>query len=143
MNRRGILSAMGKAVGDGTILVMVRNPMLRGYIQYHRPRQKGKPRPAPEIVLGSDGMPLRREPILDDATWIGVQAALDRNGAHVTGNRRNASRLLQVAFCALCHKPLYADWHVRGYRIWHTYRCPGRSEAKAGPGRKCPARSVT
>jgi site-specific DNA recombinase len=157
MNRRGILSAMGKRWSDGSVLKLLRSPVLRGYV-YHwppwpegkRPRSERPPgrekRPGPEIVLGDDGMPLRREPVLDDATWTALQAALDRH-AHTTHTRRETakrrtSRLLRVAFCALCKRPLYAGYHKRAGGLFRTYRCIGGQESKTGSSDLCPARNV-
>lgn len=60
-----------------------------------------------EIVRGDDGLPVRREPVLDDSTWRQVQEALDRASRQKSGQRAGAAPLLRVAFCGRCGSPMY------------------------------------
>lgn len=137
LNRRNIPSAQGKRWGNGTVLRILRDPKLRGYIMHWPPRQPGQPRPAPEVTRGPDGLPVRREAVLDDKTWQALQEALDAHSSPESGARSNAALLLQVAFCAECERPLYCDSR-NGHRY---YRCSGRTEARAGTER-CTAPAI-
>lgn len=140
MNRRGIKTNYGKKWRDGTILAILRSPALRGFVMHYPPRKKGQPVPRPVPVLGDDGMPLRREPVMDDEKWFRLQTVLDRNGTRKSGTRRRASKLLRVVFCALCDRPLYVNYYRRDSRA--NYACAGIRETVAGPGNKCPARTL-
>lgn len=95
LNADGHRTAKGKLWDSATISAMLRNPVLRGYIMHD-----GQP------VAGPDGMPLQREPVLDDVTWHRLQAALERLSRKDSGVRHGGSLLLQVAFTHDGH-PLY------------------------------------
>jgi site-specific DNA recombinase len=142
LNRKGIKAPGGGRWTEGVVLKLLRNPALRGYIIHTPPVKKGQPRPNPQIVLGDDGMPLRREPILDDGTWHRLQDALDRNGRQGPVDRGRASRLQHVAYCALCRRALHSSWHmVQGKKV-RTYKCPGYRESRVGPGPLCTGRTI-
>ena len=90
------------------ILNILRNPSLRGYVMHD-----GQP------VLGEDGMPVQRTPILDDGTWAAVQAQLDRNGKPGSGVRTGSSLLLGILHCAECGQRLYIRRRKEGERYRH------------------------
>ena len=142
LNRRGILTPRGKRWAQPVLLRLLRHPGLRGYVLHTPPRQKGKPGGPAEIVLSDDGMPLKRDQVLDDETWLKLQAALDANAHNGGGHRRNASPLLRVAFCDLCGRPLYPNRRERRGQLERIYKCPGADEVRAGDGPRCKSRSV-
>jgi site-specific DNA recombinase len=142
LNRRGITTPRGKRWTQPTLWRQLRHQGLRGYVLHTPPVVKGRPRQPPEIVLGEDGMPLRREPILDDETWLKLQAALEGNSINRGGHRRNASPLLRVAFCDLCGRPLYPNRRMRRGHLERVYVCPGTSEILAGGKPLCKSRAV-
>jgi site-specific DNA recombinase len=84
-------------------------------------------------VRDDDGVAVRRGPILDDATWAHVQAALDQN-SQVRGTRRDASLLLRVAFCGRCGSPLHRHVRKLRNRRYDHYACAQRL---ASGGRQC------
>jgi site-specific DNA recombinase len=140
MNRRRVKTNYGKRWRDGTILAILRSPALRGFVMHYPPRVKGQPAPVPVPVLGADGMPLRREPIITDEKWFRLQAALDRNSTQKSGTRRHAAMLLRVAFCGLCERPYWNNGARRQGRA--SYACSGIREAVTGPGKRCHALTV-
>lgn len=103
LRERGGPSARGGRWDVGTILPILRNPSLRGYVMH-----------AGEPVRGEDGMPVQRTPILDDQTWHQLQARLDANGSPGSGVRAGAALLLGVIHCAECGHRLYIS--RRGWR---------------------------
>ena len=127
LRERGITTGQGKPWRTQQIGPFLRSPRRRGYVV------EG-PRSAPRLVLGGDGMPVRRTPVLDDETWFALQGVLDRNAERKSAVHTRASALLGVAFCALCGRKLYAD--VREARTRAYYVCPGRLD------NECAARSV-
>ena len=140
MRARGILTKNGKPFSDGRILEILRSPVLRGYVRYWPPKlpeQKGRTKP--QIVLGHDGMPLRREAVLTDDRWFALQAALDRNGQDSPAVRRDASPLLGVVVCLYCGSRLGYDPYQDSYAY---YRCPKTKATRSEPGKRCKARSI-
>lgn len=141
LNRAGTPAAAGGKWAAGSVAILLRSDVLRGYVQHWPPREKGAPVPPPRLVRGSDGLPLRRLAVLDDETWHRLQAALDANARPESGIRSNASPLLRVASCALCGRPLYRTTRERRGRTEADYRCRDSTEAHAG-GEPCTARQI-
>lgn len=105
------------------VLSILRNPSLRGYVV-----ARGG------IVRGDDGLPVTREPILDDETWAKLQAALDKKGSPGSGRANGQeSMLLGVAECGTCGKPLYIYRRKEGNRYRHAdgSECKGSYLASA------------
>jgi len=100
-----------------TVLSILRNPSLRGYVMH-----AGQP------VREEDGLPVTRTPILDDDTWGRLQAALDRQARPRSGTRSDGSLLLGVLHCGTCGARLYYGTRAEGAR----YRHPARSKCKGG-----------
>jgi hypothetical protein len=113
---RGIKTPRGgKRWSTEVVIGVLRNPALTGQVRWRG-----------ELVRDDDGMAVRREPVLDDATWGRVQAALDQNGQMRSGRRRDASLLLRVAFCGRCGKPLYRHLRTLRNRRYDHYACAAR-----------------
>lgn len=91
-----------------TVLAVLRNPGLRGFVVQSRPDGITSRYIEPKIIRDDDGTPVRREAILDDETWFSLQAALDRMSRGRGTPRSSGHQLLQVAFCGKCGAPLYA-----------------------------------
>lgn len=138
LNKAGTLSSHGRPWKATTLRKILRSDTLRGYVLHYPPRQPGRPVPAPVVVLGEDGQPVTREPVLDDQTWRRLQQALDRNAIPDTARRANPSLLLRVAYCGLCWRPLYRLAN-RGYVY---YRCAAMSAVHAGAGPRCESRMI-
>lgn len=102
-----------------TLLRLLRNPALRGYVTH-----QGK------IVRGEDGLPLRRESILDDDIWHALQARLE---IQPTGRKQShgPSLLAGVVWCGPC------STDRRMYVNRYTSRRPGRRETEINDYR-CP-----
>lgn len=98
------------------MLSILRNPSLRGYVMH-----AGQP------VRGEDGLPVTRTPILDDDTWLRLQAALDRQARPRSGTRSDGSMLLGVLHCGTCGERLYYGSRPAGDRYRHKAgsKCPG------------------
>ena len=128
LNERGILTGQDKRWQSQQMTPFLRSPRLRGYVT------EG-PRESRRLVLGDDGMPVRRTPLLEDDTWNKLQAKLDRNADRNPAVHTRASALLGVAFCNYCESPLHAD--VRSARASHAYyKCQHRRD------HGCPARQI-
>jgi site-specific DNA recombinase len=89
-------------------------------------------------VLGADGMPIRYEPILTDEKWNALQASLDDVRNPLRGERRAASYLLRIAYCA-CGEPLYVTSAGNGKRY---YRCRSRVAGKSCSNRMIPVEDL-
>ncbi|MEU2611573.1 recombinase family protein [Micromonospora sp. NPDC007271] len=115
----------------GNLLKMLRSHTLLGYSEMTETRTvEGKQEKVTRLVLGEDGLPLRRaEPILTHTEWGQLQEALTKNSNPKAGNRVGGSPLLRVAYCK-CGEPLYRN---RG-RAGMYYRCGLRARAS----RNCP-----
>jgi site-specific DNA recombinase len=100
--RKG-LESKGAKWSVHQVLLLLRSPHLRGYVQ-HWP-EPGKP----VIVRGHDGLPVRRVPILTDERWTELQAALDGRSQNRTQVRSDAAMLLQVAYCRKCGQALWGN----------------------------------
>jgi site-specific DNA recombinase len=140
MNRKGILTKRGHRWPKGRILEILRSPVLRGIVLYYPPKLPSqKIRPKPQFVLGDDGMPVRREPVLSDERWYALQAAPDRNSRDRGSVKSKASPLLGVVRCFLCGSRLTFNHYGGKYAY---YRCPKISERQAGYGNVCPAKAI-
>jgi site-specific DNA recombinase len=104
------------------IIRILRNPALRGYVTTAKSHEK------PQIVRDSEGMPIKRTPILDDVTWTRLQRALDAASQQKSGVRRDASPFLGVAVCGECGSALHAFRFTRRERKYAYYRCAGRAK---------------
>lgn len=93
-----------------SVLTVLRNPGLRGFVVQSRPDGSGRRYAQAKIIRNEDGKPVQREAILDDETWFKLQAALDRMSRGAGVPRSDAHPLLGVAFCGKdgCGAPLYA-----------------------------------
>jgi site-specific DNA recombinase len=89
-----------------SLIRIMRMPELTGLVTF-----KGG------IVRGHDGLPLRREPVLDDHAFVDVQAATDLASRPRSGVRLGASLLLRVAFCGRCESPMYRSWKASDNRL--------------------------
>lgn len=123
-NKEGILSQSGKRWIQSTLITILRNPVIRGYVMHD-----GK------AVLDDEGMPVRREGLIDDDTWARLQVALNKNAKPQSGAAYDANLLLRVAYCANCGEPLYG--HARKDRGYGYYQCATRRR-----GEQCQGRSV-
>lgn len=133
LNDLGVRTATGKHWRTHTLLEMLRNPVLRGCVMHYPKRVNGK-RSVPQIVLGRDGHEIRRQAVLDDETWNGLQAALDKNRTRQSGNRADGTMLLRVAECGLCGRPYWGDRD--------RYRCSGDQKASTPGADRCTASSI-
>ncbi|WP_141282896.1 recombinase family protein, partial [Pseudonocardia hydrocarbonoxydans] len=79
------------------------------------------------VVIGTNGLPVRRaDPVLTESEFRKVQAALSlRRGTAPKRRVRGVALLLQVIFCALCGRPMYAFHTNSGREGEHRayYRC--------------------
>jgi site-specific DNA recombinase len=117
LNANGTATAQGGRWYASTIGIMMRNPALKGYVMHD-----GQP------VRGDDGMPVRRDAVLDDATWTDVQGKL---GAVRRVNRQDGTALLDVIVCAGCGAKLYlSQWMAKGRRQGY-YRHAGKTACTA------------
>jgi site-specific DNA recombinase len=123
LNSEGIPSQGGNAWLSSTMIRLLRNPVIRGYVMHDG-----------QIVRDDDGMPVRREALIDDEMWTQLQARLDANATPRSGAVSDANLLLQVAFCT-CGQPLYG--HARKGRGYGYYQCKTRRL-----GGKCETRSI-
>ena len=116
LNAEGVPTPQGGTTWRPTsVLTVLRNPVLRGYVTQTQPNGAGKRYDEPKIIRNDDGTPVRRKPILDDETWFKLQAALDGMSRGQGRKRSDGHPLLGVAFCARldeaenkCGAPLWA-----------------------------------
>ena len=105
------------------IIHIFRSPVLKGYVVANG-----------EVVRDSDGLAVRREPVMSDEVWSAVQTALDAGSQDHSAKRSDATFLLHVAYCGECQAPLYLQAKkARGYGY---YVCSGRAQGR------CRARSM-
>ncbi|WP_158939288.1 recombinase family protein [Streptomyces sp. NRRL S-87] len=98
------------------------------------------------LVRGEEGAPiLQGEPLIDDATWYGLQD--DALKARASGNvvrRKDAHPLLNVVVCGACDRNMYLNWYTerkggRGEKAKLTgvkkqvFRCNGKYHAPGEP----------
>ena len=148
LNAEGVPTPQGGTTWRPTsVLTVLRNPVLRGYVTQTQPNGAGKRYDEPKIIRNDDGTPVRRKPILDDETWFKLQAALDGMSRGQGRKRSDGHPLLGVAFCARldeaenkCGAPLWALRQTNNQRknggVWQYYACSNRNHGK------CKARGI-
>lgn len=125
-----------------SVLTVLRNPGLRGFVVQSRPDGSGRRYAQAKIIRNEDGTPVRREPILDDETWFRLQAALDRMSRGAGVPRFDGHPLLGVAFCGKdgCGAPLHAlrqtSKHRKNVKTYEYYACSARHD------RECDAKGI-
>jgi hypothetical protein len=92
-----------------SLTAILRPPILVGQIPH-----------ADGIVRDEDGMPITRDPLLDQDTWNRLQLVLDRKTQSRTSKR--SSPMIGALFRAKCESPLYLQ--RRSDRPTLFYRCP-------------------
>jgi site-specific DNA recombinase len=125
LNEKGIRSPAGGRWHAQNLIRIMRSASLKGLVV----TAKG------EIVRDDEGMPVRRQPVLDDNTWARLQQELDSASHPVSGHRSDAALLLRVAFCGACSSPMYAQRGRRQGRDYEYYVDSGRKHG-------CQARAV-
>lgn len=117
MNERGIGSPGGGRWHAQNLIRILRSPVLRGLVTTDA-----------GVVRDDEGMPVRRQPVLDDNTWARLQQVLDSASHPVSGHRSDAALLLRVAFCGACSSPMYAQRGRRQGRDYEYYVDSGRKD---------------
>jgi site-specific DNA recombinase len=110
---------------------ILRNPTLTGHITYGYVRSSDGTETY-KLVRDDDGVPIRREPILDDETFAALQKALIRP-PRGPGHRWDASPLLRVAHCAECDAVLYSNRFKSRGTQYAYYICSKQCGAGAVP----------
>jgi site-specific DNA recombinase len=118
LNEKGVRSPAGGRWHAQNLIRIMRSASLKGLVV----TAKG------EIVRDDEGMPVRREPVLDDSTWARLQQELDSASHAVSGHRSDAALLLRVAFCGACSSPMYAQRGRRQGRDYEYYVDSGRKD---------------
>ena len=148
LNEEGVPTPQGGTTWRPTsVLAVLRNPVLRGYVTQTQPNGSGERYAEPKIIRNDDGTPVRRTPILDDDTWFKLQAALDGMRRRQGHKRSDGHSLLGVAFCAhldahdhKCGAPLWALRQTNKQRknggVWYYYACSNRNHGT------CKARGI-
>jgi site-specific DNA recombinase len=131
----------GRNWRGGSVRAILSNPALRGYVVQvmingtgERFRNRDTNKIESKIIRGEDGMPVRREAILDDPTWFKLQTALQAASQHHPHARHDAHPLLGVGVCGKCGAPLWSQRSSRNRRgrreTWEYYRCSRRHLGK-------------
>jgi site-specific DNA recombinase len=123
---------LGKKWLTSTVVQYLRTDALCGYVHNHKRGEE------PQRVYGSDGLPVRREALLDEDTWQAVQDALARRSVRWNRDSVRSGMLTGVAFCQHCNAPLHKGRTLRhdGKTYNHYYQCANmRSTCK-------PSRSI-
>jgi site-specific DNA recombinase len=148
LNKEGVPTPQGGTTWRPTsVLAVLRNPALRGYVTQTKPNGTGKRYNEPKIIRNDDGTPVRRTPIVDDDTWFRLQAALDGMRRRQGYKRSDGHPLLGVAFCDSldeaengCGAPLWALRQTNKQRknggVWNYYACSRRNHGE------CKARGI-
>ena len=117
--------AKGKGWTPATVQKVLTSPGLAGHVL-----AQGEP------LRDADGLIVRIDPLIPPEDYERLQTALKERAY---GRRVNASRLLQVAYCALCSSPLHATptkTSASAEQVYRYYLCSeGRKSA-------CPANRV-
>jgi site-specific DNA recombinase len=117
--------AKGKGWTPATVQRVLTSPGLAGHVL-----AQGEP------LRDADGLIVRIDPLIRPEDYERLQAALKERAY---GRRVNASRLLQVAYCALCSSPLHATptkTSASAEQVYRYYLCSdGRKSA-------CPANRI-
>ncbi|WP_176611775.1 recombinase family protein [Actinomadura sp. WMMB 499] len=133
LNEQKIPTARGaESWGYTAVYEILRSPALLG----QRVKDRGNTRSKGwvDVVRGDDGLPVQyAEPIVNRETWERLQETLNANAKQTTGNRYDASPLLQVAFCARCERPFYRRGTERvmasgDTKAYFYYRCASASD---------------
>lgn len=121
LNDDGVVPPRGAAWGHASILGILRNPVLAGYL----PDGRG------DVLRDDTGRPVRHgECLVDSDTW----AMLQRRTEPQRGRKPQTGSLLgSLIRCAGCDGPMGGDSAAR----WPNYRC---SRAAGGHGCNSPAR---
>ena len=107
---RQVAQAHGMAVT--TLLGRLRSQTLKGYVMYDG-----------EIVRDNDGMPVTREPVIDEDTWSKVQAVLDKNSVSKV-NRHDRTPYLGIILCSCGGKMYLSRWYAKdAKKLREYYRC--------------------
>ena len=129
-NDAGVTTPRGNAWSAEGIKGLLRSPRIAGWRVYRY-----------QIAADRNGEPVRgqHEPILDDATWRAVVAALKRPDRRTRIPRRGARHYLLTGLlrCAECGQPMYGarEQRVRvdGSLRTHSYKCQnvsGKDDAR-------------
>jgi site-specific DNA recombinase len=137
LNEKGIPSSRdaqrlrkGKPAADkgwtpATVVKVLASPSLAGQVL-----SRGEP------LRDRDGLIVRIDPLIPQEDFEHLQATLQERAYH---RRTNASRLLQVAYCAFCSAPLHATPTKAGASSEHVFRYYRCSESRKSA---CPAARV-
>lgn len=93
-------AATGMGWSPEALRALLRRPILRGFQVHHG-----------EVVRGKDGLPIRpHEPLVTDAEWHALQAALDSRSVTMTPSQYADGHVLLrgIASCALCGARLHS-----------------------------------
>jgi len=113
--RRGGKPARDKGWTPATVQKVLASPSLAGHIL-----SRGEP------LRDSDGLIVSIDPLIPPEDYERLQAALQDRA---NGRRVNASRLLQVAYCALCSSPLHSTTTTNRRHQFRYYICSGARRA--------------
>jgi DNA invertase Pin-like site-specific DNA recombinase len=117
----------GKGWTRATVQKVLASPGLAGHVV-----SSGEP------LRDADGLIVRIDPLIPPEDYERLQAALSERAY---GRRVNASRLLQVAYCALCSSPLHitpTKTSASAEQVYRYYRC-SESRKSACPANRLPA----
>jgi site-specific DNA recombinase len=134
-----LAAGKGKRWGVTTILLHLKSESAMGYVLHYK---KGEP---PRKVY-VDGVPLKREPLIDPETWEAVQAALEGRSAPWNRAGRRSSLITGIGFCTYCGAALRGDRTVKypgkgikrnvrhdGATFNHYYKCANMRDRAACP----------
>ena len=139
LNEEEVPTPQGGTIWRPTsVLAVLRNPVLRGYVTQTQPSGTGERYDEPKIIRNDDGTPVRRTPILEDEIWFKLQAALDGMSRGQGRARSDGHKWLGVAFCDnldeaehRCGAPLWALRQTNKRRknggVWNYYACANRN----------------
>ena len=106
-----VLSAAQRfGLDHASLIRRLRSPSLKGMVVLHG-----------EVIRGSDGMPLLREPILPPGMWARLQARLDAN-SRGGGVPRDASPWLHVIVCQKCGYDLYLQRYTNRPNRYYVHK---------------------
>lgn len=125
-NRRGIPGGQGNGWQNNTLRLLLRRPILRGYLTHHG-----------EVMRGPDGLPLRpHEPLVTDAEWTSLQTAMEWGSPWRPADPNAPFTLLRgLVSCLICGKRLHAVTAADKFPQWSCSRrtvLPGTQERCPG-----------
>ena len=127
LNSAGTPAPNGGEWGTSTILNMVRNRSVLGYVLHD-----GK------LVTDSKGEPVRRDPLVSADLFDRANAALGRQ--RPLKRTYDTPLLSGLAFCAVCNAPMYPQRQTVKGKLYEYYKC---STKTSGDGdRTCLAKVV-